>query len=234
MATAALAAIPRPDRVTLAVLAVCLIAYPLLYCAGFVDDLVRPIFSGSRAHRWMFWGALLAFHWAPFGLVAWDLRRKGEAWPSIGVDWGAFQRQRHWCYAVLALLVAAAFVMPGVHYPDGPPKISPTIFLVGMTTPERLLIIFAAITAGVTEEAIFRGYALTRLGRWFGSAWWALPVSAVSFLFIHGVPRDEWMLVNYTLAGLAFGVPFILMKLKRLELLIAIHFAIDASMVFAP
>lgn len=224
----------RPDNTTLAVLAACLIAYPVLYCAGFVGDLIRPIFQGSREHWWMFWGVLLAFHWVPFALIAWDLRRKGEAWSTIGVDWGAFVRQRYWCYAVLGLLVAAAFVMPGLHYPNGLPDRSQTLFMVGVSTPERLLIIFGAITAGVTEEVIFRGYALTRLGRWFGSAWWALPVSVVAFLFIHGVPRNEWMLINYTLAGLAFGVPFILMKLKRLEVLIAIHFAIDASMVLAP
>jgi membrane protease YdiL (CAAX protease family) len=66
------------------------------------------------------------------------------------------------------------------------------------------------------------------------SPWLALPITVVSFLFIHGKPRGVSGLVSYTMAGLAFGVPFILMGQRRLEILIAIHFAIDASMVFAP
>ena len=56
----------------------------------------------------------------------------------------------------------------------------------------------------------------------------------VAFLFIRGTPRDVEGLTTYTAAGLAFGVPFILMKLRRLEIPILIHFLIDASMVLAP
>jgi len=61
-----------------------------------------------------------------------------------------------------------------------------------------------------------------------------LPITVIAFLFIHGTPHDLGGLMAYTAAGLAFGIPFILMKLSRLEVLIAMHFAIDASMVLAP
>jgi membrane protease YdiL (CAAX protease family) len=121
-----------------------------------------------------------------------------------------------------------------VHYGSAPPGISGSHFMAGVTAPERLFVLWMAITAGVTEEVLFRGFAITRLTRVLGSPWLALPVTVVSFLFIHGTPRDVGGLVAYTAAGLAFGVPFILMGLRRLEILIAIHFAIDASMVLAP
>jgi membrane protease YdiL (CAAX protease family) len=135
---------------------------------------------------------------------------------------------------VLGLLVVAACVAPRVHYGSAPPGISGSHFMAGVTAPERLFVLWMAITAGVTEEVLFRGFAITRLTRVLGSPWLALPVTVVSFLFIHGTPRDVGGLVAYTAAGLAFGVPFILMGLRRLEILIAIHFAIDASMVLAP
>jgi membrane protease YdiL (CAAX protease family) len=105
--------------------------------------------------------------------------------------------------------------------------------MIPLSTPERLFMIFVAFTAGVTEEVLYRGFAITRLTRGVGSAWLVLPITVVTFLFIHGTPRNVQMLVVYTLADLAFGVPFILMRQRRLEALILIHFLIDAGMVLA-
>jgi uncharacterized protein len=127
-----------------------------------------------------------------------------------------------------------AFVMPGVYYEGDLPKLSQTIFMAPVSAPERLFLIFGAVTAGVTEEVLFRGFAFTRLGRLIRNPWLVLPITVVAFLFIHGMPRDVEGLITYTAAGLVFGVPFILMKLRRLEILICIHILMDASMVLAP
>ena len=127
-----------------------------------------------------------------------------------------------------------AFVMPGVHYEGELPKRSQTIFMAPVSTPERLFLIFGALTAGVTEEVLFRGFAFTRLGRVIKNPWLVLPVTVVAFLFIHGTPRNVEGFITYAMAGLAFGVPFIVMKLRRLEILMLIHFLIDAGMVLAP
>lgn len=103
-----------------------------------------------------------------------------------------------------------------------------------ITTPERLFVIIGAFTAAYTEEIIFRGFAITRLSKFFKTPWIPLLVSIISFLFIHGTPRSYEMAANYIFAGLAFGLSFIFMKMRRLEILILIHFFIDASLVFAP
>lgn len=220
---------------TWAALMLVLVVYPVVYSSGFMGDIVRPIITEhSRRHWWLFWWANMAFHWIPFGVIWLALRRSGETWASIGVDWGWFRRWRWPVAAVLGLLVLASIAMPRLYYGDAPPPISQTFFLAPVTATERLWVIWCAITAGVTEEVLFRGFALTRLARVLRSAWLALPLTVVAFLFIHGKPRDVGGLVAYTLAGLGFGVPFILMGLRRLEVLIVIHFAIDASMVLAP
>jgi len=225
----------RLDTYTSIALFVGLVAYPAIYCSGIMGQIIRPIFTeDSRLHWWYFWLANMAFHWIPFALIWLALVRNQERWTSIGVDWSWFVKYRIWFGSLIIVLVVLAFVMPGVLYEGGLPKRSQTVFLAPVSAVERLFVIFASVNAGVTEEVVFRGFAFTRLGRVIKSSWLILPITVVSFLFIHGTPRDPGNLIAYTGAGLAFGVPFILMKLRRLEILILIHFVIDASMVLAP
>jgi hypothetical protein len=235
MAGADIATKPRLDSYTSLALFVGLLAWPLIYCSGIMGQIVAPIFTeNSRQHWWYFWLANLAFHWIPFALVWLALAANKERWDSIGVDWSWFIKHGPWFGGLIIILIVMAFVMPSVLYEGGLPKRSQTIFMAPVSTPERLFLIFGAVTAGVTEEVLFRGFAFTRLGRVMRNPWLILPITVVAFLFIHGTPRNVEALITYTVAGLAFGVPFILLKLRRLEVLILIHFLIDASMVLAP
>jgi len=225
----------RLSSLTWTALVVTLVVYPALYSSGIMSGIVGPIIvDQSRAHWWYFWLANMLFHWLPFALIWLAIHRTGEGWKSIGVDWGWFWRVRWWAGTLFVLLAIAAIVMPRIHYGDELPGISQTVFLAPVSSVERLWVIWGAVTAGVAEEVLFRGFALTRLTRVVRSPWLALPITVIAFIFIHGTPRDPGSLIAYAGAGLAFGIPFILMKMKRLEILIAIHFLIDASMVLAP
>ena len=225
----------RLDTYTVVALFVGLVAYPVIYSSGIMGEIVTPIFTqNSRRHWWYFWLANMAFHWIPFALIWLALARNRERWISIGVDWRWFDKHRIWFASLISFLIIMAFVMPGVLYEGELPKRSQTIFLAPVSTVERLFIILGAASAAVTEEVLFRGFAFTRLGRVIRNPWLVLPITVIAFLFIHGTPRDLEALITYTVAGLAFGVPFILMNLSRLEILILIHFGIDAAMVLAP
>ena len=94
--------------------------------------------------------------------------------------------------------------------------------------------IFMAFTTAVTEEILFRGFAFTRLKRLISNSWYILPITLISFLLIHGQPESIGRSLNYILAGSVFGISFILFKLRKLEILIVIHFLINASLVLAP
>lgn len=225
----------QPTRWTAWTLIALLVLYPCVYCSGVMGELVRPIISEhSRTHWWYFWFANMAFHWIPFGLVWWTLRQERQPWSSVGVDWGWFQRSQWWWIGILSGLIAGALFLPAIHYQGEFPGISQTVFMAPVSTLERLWVIWGAVTAAVTEEVLFRGFALTRLPRYVRSVWLALCISVISFVFIHGTPRSPEQATSYAIAGLAFGIPFLWMKLKRLEILIAIHFLIDATMVLAP
>ena len=226
---------PRLDTYTSIALFVALVAYPAIYCSGIMRPIVLPIFTeNSRLHWWYFWMANMAFHWIPFALVWLALARNHEPWTSIGIDWTWFVKYRVWFGSLIIFLIVMAFVMPGVLYDGKLPKRSHTVFLAPVSTAERLFVIFGAVTAGVTEEVLFRGFAFTRLSRVIRNPWLILPITVIAFLFMHGTPRDLGGLITYTAAGLAFGIPFILMNLRRLEILVFVHFAIDAGMVMAP
>lgn len=213
---------------------VSLALYPLLYCSGIMGQIIEPIFKEhSRLHWWYFWTINLLFHWIPFGIIYFALRKNNESFQSIGLELDFFRKKFWWFIALFALLVFFAFIIPKLIYDKFPP-ISNTIFIGPVSTPERLFVILGAFTAAFTEEIIFRGFAITRLSKIFKNPWIPLLISIVAFLFIHGVPRSIGMTTNYLIAGLAFGLAFIFMKMRRLEILIIIHFLIDASLVIAP
>jgi membrane protease YdiL (CAAX protease family) len=108
-------------------------------------------------------------------------------------------------------------------------------FIGPISTLERLAaIVVIAFTAAITEEVIFRGFALTRLKRVIPNPWFIVPIIAISFVFIHGEVRDFGQTLNYIIFSCVFCIGFILKGFKRLEILITIHFLINASLIFVP
>ena len=225
----------RLTKITWVALLLSLVFYPLIYCSGIMGEIITPIIKeNSRQHWWLFWSVNLIFHWIPFGLIYLTLIKNGESFQSMGLDLGFYKKHKWWFLILLTLLIVSSFVIPKIIYAGDLPLISKTIFMGPITTPERLFVIFGAFTAAFTEEIIFRGFAITRLTKFFKTPWIPLTISTISFIFIHGTPKSYEMGANYLFAGLAFGLPFIFMKMRRLEILILIHFLIDASLVFAP
>src|SRR5262245_40314511 len=103
----------RIDKYTFTALLVSLVVYPAVYCSGIMGWIITPIFTeNSRAHWWYFWLANLAFHWIPFALIWLALRKNGESWNSIGLNWEWFTERKIWLGLLIAVLAAAAFIMP--------------------------------------------------------------------------------------------------------------------------
>lgn len=235
--------VPDLDRRTVVALTVALVIYPLAYSTDFFGRILFSflpseyftmlIDESNRYEWWYFWCSNLVFHWLPFGLVAWALAKNGQTWSSIGLDWTFFVRHRVLFLLLFSSLTVGAFVAPSLHYGGDLPSASGTHFIGPISIVERLFMILGAVTAAVTEEVLFRGFPLTRLRR-YASPWLILPVTVISFVLIHGEPRSVFQVMTYVVGALGFGVPFILMKLKRLEVLITVHLLIDIGLVIAP
>ncbi|MEE8294686.1 MAG: CPBP family intramembrane glutamic endopeptidase [Sphingomonadales bacterium] len=216
----------------LIILAITAIAYPIF--RGTMPIEFTP--SGALANWWGFWGGIILGHWVMFGLIAWHLKKTGEGWASIGLDPGFFKRHRFWLGGILVILIIAAFVVPDLYYKEGLPKKSFSHPFGPVSTGQRLFWILASLTAGITEEVIFRGFALTRFTRLFKSRWLAIPIPFVTFMWLHGTSAltDPTLAIPYAAATAFFVLAFTLLKHRRLEILIIIHAIVDLSFVLAP
>jgi len=210
------------DRWTALALLIVLVLHPAANSLAPIDRLVAPILRGEREYWWYWHGVVLGCQWIPFAFIWWALRRNGEAWSSLGLDWGWFGRHRLWLGGVGFVLFVGALLAPGIHYGSDPPAVSRTIFLAPISSIERLFMVAAALSAGVCEEVAYRAFSITRLSRVLRSPWLALPITVVAFVFIQGDPDNWGVVFNYVGAGLAFGVSFILLGLRRLEVLVAV------------
>lgn len=233
------------DKYTIIALIIGLVAYPVLYSTDFFSSLLLPYFpeqfvaslqnDNERTEWWYFIVSNFFFHWIPFLFIWYALRKNNETWCSIGVDWSWFVTHKKWFVGLFFVLVLSAFVMPMIYYPDGLPTRSQAGFIGPISTLERLVsLVVLAFTAAITEEVIFRGFGITRLKRLIPNPWLIVPIVAIAFVFIHGEIRSYGQTLNYIVFSSVFAIGFILKGYKRLEILITIHFLINASLVFVP
>lgn len=82
------------------------------------------------------------------------------------------------------------------------------VHLLPRSWKDRLVFVFVAITAGVTEEIVFRGFLITALSLVLPNLWLAALVSATVFGLLHAY--QGWLGIGRTaLLGLVLAVPFI-------------------------
>jgi len=74
---------------------------------------------------------------------------------------------------------------------------------------ERLAFVGLAITAGITEELIFRGFLIPALGLALGSAWFAVALSSLVFGFLHGY-QDLPGMLRAGILGFGLALPLML------------------------
>jgi membrane protease YdiL (CAAX protease family) len=86
--------------------------------------------------------------------------------------------------------------------------------------------VVAVVTAGIAEETLFRGYALTRLARLTGNLWLAAGLSALVFAALHFPVWGAGPSLAFFVGGLA-TTAFFIWRRDLLAMIIA-HIAIDA------
>jgi len=93
----------------------------------------------------------------------------------------------------------------------------------------RFLALFTVLTAGITEELIFRGYFMTRLQLFFKNKYMPILYSALFFAIAHAGYESITKVVTVFLIGLIFGMHYY--KYRNIKMLIAIHFLWDFFVV---
>jgi len=122
------------------------------------------------------------------------------------------------CFA--AGFVAHILVLLGLHENNA-------VFIKAIMAMKKYptLMWFSAITAGITEEFIFRGYILSRLSVFFKNKHVAVVISALLFAFIHLSYKTYHELLFAFILGMVFGYHY--QKYRNIKVLIAVHFLVD-------
>jgi membrane protease YdiL (CAAX protease family) len=92
-------------------------------------------------------------------------------------------------------------------------------------TGRTLLILFISVTAGVTEEIIFRGYILTRLSLLFKNQYIPIVISALIFSGMHYAYHSAHEQLFTFLVGLIMAAHY--KRYGNLKPLIIAHFLVD-------
>ncbi|HUZ61361.1 MAG TPA: type II CAAX endopeptidase family protein [Hanamia sp.] len=92
-----------------------------------------------------------------------------------------------------------------------------------------LLLLFTCITAGVTEEIIFRGYIQTRIELVFNSPVSGIIISAFFFSLAHSFYGTVQEIVGPFIIGLVFAIYYY--KYKNIYALMVFHFLFDYTQI---
>ena len=208
----------------LIILMITLFIIPLLWGLGIfkipIGDLLPDI---QRPYFWTFFSSILVLEWTAFLLIY----RVSYFKTYVKFNTKFLKRYQYVIGVTFIIICVLSYFAP-VYLYDMVPKDSLILGKIGpVTSTERLAFVLLSLTAGICEEVIFRGYGITVLEHYFKNKSLPLIITSLAFMSLHGIAFLPWyLLVQYFIIGLIFGYFF--QKYRRLEILIIIHFLIDA------
>jgi hypothetical protein len=120
------------------------------------------------------------------------------------------------------------FIVSRFHHEETSPKLLEYVRLMKNNMP---LLIFTALTAGVTEELIFRGYMQPRLEKAFNSPVVAIIITAFLFAVLHSSYGTLIQFLIPLFIGVLFSVFY--SKYRNIKILILCHFLVDTLSLLA-
>jgi uncharacterized protein len=207
----------RPSTWTVAGL---LVGIPLSY---WIKDALTPwgdrLFDQhDRQAFYGFWMSVVALHWLSVVVCLAVLRRDGIGLHHLGVP----DRRRAIRTVALPAVVGVVFVI--VRSLLGPITILGGDVFFGIASPadvpQRLVWVVVGITAGVCEELVYRGVALTLLRRRGFSTAAAVAMATIPFALMHG-PAG---IFGFPILGaLAVGMSILYLRTRSLAPGMATH-----------
>lgn len=213
-------------------LATIIVLYPAARIAlPYLD--VTPLMS-TRNGWWHLWIGVLIGHWLCFSIGAYAISKEPGRWSSIGLDWRWVLKHRTALVIGLIGITLAALITPHLYYDGAMPEAMRSHPLGPVTTSERLFWIVVAISAGIVEETMYRGFAITWLREVINLPI-AIVISTVAFALMHGPSAFQAEFLSlYIVSGLIFAGAFVWKRYRNLHWLILFHAGGDLALVLAP
>jgi membrane protease YdiL (CAAX protease family) len=142
----------------------------------------------------------------------WLIHKSGLTVADFGLNLGTFPRTVIvWGILILLIGVVALLNKRQKRKPT-PEQLNKALDkvrkLLPVTSRERMWFVAVALTAGICEEFLYRGWLLTLLGHYFSSMWVGLIVSSICFGFAHAYQGRAGIL-STGIVGIVFGLVFI-------------------------
>lgn len=224
-----LATEPAPSKRPL-ILAGILIAFSIFLLGSTVLTLLlKPVYLSDEnillITRIFFWICLLV-------MVAYAVRAEKQPfllWPEKKYPFGTFLIS---IIAILSILLAAMTILSQVEMAFGVEKKSANLNKMEVVLKRnQWLLVFTCLTAGVTEELIFRGYLIPRLQLFFKGPYPALIISSVFFGLAHIGYGSIHQVIGPVFIGFIFALYY--KKYRNIKVLILCHFLWDYLILFA-
>lgn len=169
--------------------------------------------------RFIIWGTLgLLYLYSRYGEV-----QRFTLW---GEEEYGFVFYLKWIFLVYLMCIGANIIatIPGYF---GLHKTSPEMLkLQNFTRQYPAFAYLADLTAGITEELVFRAYIISRLALFFKNKHYAVLISSILFCAVH-IGYHDWGEIIFTfLLGLIFG--YFYYRYRNIKVLNSVHFLVDA------
>ncbi|KKO89447.1 hypothetical protein AAW12_24220 [Sphingobacterium sp. Ag1] len=178
-----------------------------------------------------FWIIITVWYLVQLFLVSKILKSEGWGWQEIGFT---LSKKKTIYFTVGYLLFAFALLimieMALSHGNVDLQKLNAISSLTPKTTTARIIFILMGLVAGISEEIVYRGFAIKALASNHLNKWISVLIAAVPFIFQHGLKSIDqiWWFLSW---GITFGILFIL--LKKLNILIVVHWLVILSAMVA-
>jgi uncharacterized protein len=178
-----------------------------------------------------FWSIVIIWYVVQIYIVAKIIRASGWGWSDIGYTLS----KKKTIYVVSGFLLIAFGLLLFIELALAnsvvdSEKLQSLSGLTPKTTISRVIFIFMALAAGISEEIVYRGFAIRALESHNINKWFAVVLASIPFIFQHGLKSIDqfwWFLTT----GILFGVLFVV--LKKLTVNIIIHWLVILSAMAA-
>ncbi len=171
-----------------------------------------------------FWSLIIVWYVVQIVLISKILKSSGWQWRDIGFTLSKKQT----IYLIMGYLVFAIGLLIFIELAlansvVNVEKMNALSSLTPKTTTARIIFIVMGLVAGLAEELVYRGFAITALESHKINKWLAVFLAAIPFVFQHGLKSIDqfWWFFSW---GIIFGVFFVWRR--KLTVNIIIHWLV--------
>lgn len=179
----------------------------------------------------VFWLIITLWYAVQMKLVTYTLASEGYTLADIGFALTTSQlRKLIGGYVLVSLLILVSVESLVQSGQIDPGKLSDFANLSPTTLQQRIIYIIMGLFAGLSEEIVYRGFAIRSLVGHRINKWVSVILASIPFTLQHGlkaIPQFSW----FFSMGLFFGIIFVMTR--RLTIGILIHWLVIVSAVVA-